>query len=93
MHPSYLYSLTDTSNAHAFALCAVARYLLLHGLHGKEGVIFLDEQDRKMMLVRSSMSVMPVQNAGIPDSERFVFYDQVWLHSPFVSRAMANVGV
>ena len=58
-------------------MCTVAQYLLVHGLRGKEGVVFLDEQDRRMVLVRSSMKVMPLQNSGIPESERFVFYDQV----------------
>jgi hypothetical protein len=61
------------------ALDAVAKYLLTKGLRGKEGVVFLDEQDRRMILVRASMKVMPLQNSGIPESERFVFYDQVRL--------------
>lgn len=35
----------------------VARYLLEHGLPHMEGVVFLDERDRKMILCRSGMKV------------------------------------
>ena len=45
----------------------VAHYLLTHGLPDKEGVVFLDELDRKMILVRATMSVLPlasVRSAG-----------------------------
>ena len=55
----------------------VAQYLLTHGLPDKEGVVFLDELDRKMILVRATMSVLPLSQCGIPDTKRFAFYDQV----------------
>ena len=55
----------------------VAHYLLTHGLPDKEGVVFLDELDRKMILVRATMSVLPLSQCGIPDTKRFAFYDQV----------------
>jgi hypothetical protein len=35
----------------------VARYLLEHGLPHMDGVVFLDERDRKMILCRSGMKV------------------------------------
>ena len=55
----------------------VAHYLLTHGLPDKEGVVFLDELDRKMILIRSTMSVLPLAQSGVPDTKRFAFYDQV----------------
>ena len=55
----------------------VAHYLLTHGLPDKEGVVFLDELDRKMILVRTTMSVLPLSQCGVPDTKRFAFYDQV----------------
>ena len=36
---------------------AVAQYLLRHGLNGIEGVVFLDEEDRKMICVRKGYRV------------------------------------
>lgn len=35
----------------------VAEYLLQHGLQGMDGVVFLDRQDRKRILVRANMKV------------------------------------
>ena len=55
----------------------VATFLMLNGLPDKEGIVFLDELDRKMILVRSTMSVLPLSQCGIPDTKRFAFYDQV----------------
>ena len=55
----------------------VARYLLEHGLPTMEGVVFLDDADRKMILIRATMSIVPLSACGIRDSKRFSFYDQV----------------
>jgi hypothetical protein len=49
----------------------VATYLLQHGLPTMEGVVFLDAQDRKMILVRTSMKVMPLDQSGIERARRF----------------------
>ena len=55
----------------------VARYLLSHGLHDLAGVVFLDELDRKMILIRSTGHVVPLATSGVPPEARFAFYDQI----------------
>ena len=55
----------------------VARYLLSHGLTDFAGVVFLDELDRKMILVRSTGHVVPLATSGVPPEARFAFYDQI----------------
>eukprot|EP00954_Amorphochlora_amoebiformis_P010951 855391-Amorphochlora_amoeboformis.AAC.1 len=55
----------------------VARYLLDHGLPWCDGVVFLDEMDRKMILVRATGRVLKLSQCGIPKERRFAFYDQV----------------
>ena len=57
----------------------VARYLLRHGLgdRGIEGVVFLDERDRKMVLVKETNRVVKLEECGIGKDKRFAFYDQV----------------
>ena len=56
---------------------AVASYILHNGLRSMEGVVFLDSQDRKMILVRSTGRVLKLEECGIPVEKRFAFYDQV----------------
>jgi len=53
----------------------VAGCLLEEGLAEMDGVIFLDEDDRKMMLLRSG-KVMKLEQCGVPMGRRFSFYDQ-----------------
>ena len=55
----------------------VAQYLLERGLPDIDGVVFLDDKDRKMILLRRSRKVIPLAACGIPLSKRFAFYDQV----------------
>jgi hypothetical protein len=55
----------------------VASFLLQHGLPTMQGVVFLDALDRKMILVRTSMKVIPLEQSGIERSARFSFYDQI----------------
>jgi thiol-disulfide isomerase/thioredoxin len=55
----------------------VAQFLLDAGLEGKEGVVFLDELDRKMILVRATGRVLKLDECGIPLDQRFAFYDQI----------------
>ena len=55
----------------------VAKYLLRAGLEGKEGVVFLDEMDRKMIIVRATGRVLKLEECGIPLENRFAFYDQI----------------
>lgn len=54
----------------------VAQALLRKGLEGFDGVVFLDEFDRKMILVRATGRVVKLDQCGIEMSRRFVFYDQ-----------------
>lgn len=55
----------------------VAHYLLTKGLANFEGVVFLDEADRKVVLTRDGMRVVPLNQCGIDVTKRFAFYDQV----------------
>lgn len=47
------------------------------GLPWCEGVVFLDESDRKMILVRATGRVLKLAQSGIAAERRFAFYDQV----------------
>jgi hypothetical protein len=55
----------------------VAEYLLQVGLQDMKGVVFLDEQDRQMVMLRKGLKVMKLAESGLAWSERFTFYDQV----------------
>jgi hypothetical protein len=55
----------------------VAQMLLKLGLRWCEGVVFLDEYDRKMVLVRATGRVLKMSQCGVPADKRFAFYDQV----------------
>ena len=39
--------------------------------------MFLDDRDRKMVLVRSTMRAVELEDSGIGPDQRFAFYDQV----------------
>jgi hypothetical protein len=56
----------------------VAQNLLRLGLKWCEGVVFLDEYDRKMVLVRATGRVLKMSQCGVPAEKRFAFYDQVY---------------
>ena len=55
---------------------AVAEYLLQAGLKDMQGVVFLDELDRQMVLLRGG-KVVKLADSGLAWNERFSFYDQV----------------
>mmetsp|Transcript_28857 Transcript_28857/g.48961 ORF Transcript_28857/g.48961 Transcript_28857/m.48961 type:complete len:2411 (-) Transcript_28857:179-7411(-) len=55
----------------------VAGYLLDKGLSYAEGVVFLNEDDDKMVLMRSTRRVVRLDQCGIPKRKRFAFYDQI----------------
>eukprot|EP01052_Picozoa_sp_SAG31_P000388 SAG31_NODE_12_length_38498_cov_21.161671_4_plen_376_part_00 len=55
----------------------VAEFLLKAGLSSMEGVVYLDEFDRKMVLMRKGNKVMRLEQCGIPMDRRFTFFDQV----------------
>lgn len=60
----------------------VAKYLLDAGLPHMKGVVFLDELDRQMVLLRQGYKVLKLAESGLAWGERFTFYDQV-LHRFF----------
>ena len=76
----------------------VARYLLTHGLPKHfEGVVFLDQKDRKMILMRQGMNVVRLNQSGIPPDRRFSFYDQIHttgmdIHQAIDARAALTLG-
>ena len=57
----------------------VARFLLRNGLsqRGIEGVVYLDERDRKMVYVGVSNNSVKLEECGIAKEQRFAFYDHV----------------
>ena len=56
----------------------VASYLLNHGLETCfDGVVFLDENDKTMILLRHGLRVVDLSQCGVPKERRFTFYDQV----------------
>ena len=55
----------------------VADYLLTAGLAEMRGVVFLDESDRQMVLLRQGRKVVKLSESGLGWNERFTFYDQV----------------
>jgi hypothetical protein len=55
----------------------VAFFLLKAGLSWCEGVVFLDENDEKQVLVRATGRAVPADQCGVPLEKRFAFYDQV----------------
>lgn len=55
----------------------VAQYLLGAGLSSMKGVVYLDELDRQMVLLRKGLKVVKLAESGLAWSERFTFYDQV----------------
>eukprot|EP01050_Picozoa_sp_SAG11_P001055 SAG11_NODE_43_length_20795_cov_11.860456_3_plen_1106_part_00 len=59
----------------------VAKYLLLNGLPHIEGVVYLDENDCKMILLRTKMVTMKLSQCGISLDKRFVMVI-VCLHMP-----------
>jgi len=55
----------------------VATELLKRGLPWCDGVVYLDDDDKKQVLVRATMRAMPEEQCGVPLERRFAFYDQV----------------
>ncbi|KAL4123645.1 hypothetical protein PRIC2_009496 [Phytophthora ramorum] len=55
----------------------VAAFLLAELPNEMEGVVYLDEDDRQMILLRDHNAPMPLVQCGLSPSKRFTFYDQV----------------
>ncbi|KAG7392086.1 hypothetical protein PHYPSEUDO_002310 [Phytophthora pseudosyringae] len=55
----------------------VAAFLLVELPTEMEGVVYLDENDRQMILLRDHNAPMPLVQCGLSPTKRFTFYDQV----------------
>jgi hypothetical protein len=55
----------------------VAAFLLDEGLDWADGVVFLDEMDKKKVLVRVTRRVVDLNQAGIEPVRLFALFDQV----------------
>ena len=55
----------------------VAAFLLRNGLYNFEGVVYLDESDAKMILLRSTFTSVPLAQGSVSKSRQFTFYDDV----------------
>jgi hypothetical protein len=75
-----------------------AKYLITNGLNDQfEGVVYLDNKDRKMILMRHGMNVVRLNQSGIPPDRRFSFYDQIHttgmdIHQTIDARAVLTLG-
>ena len=56
---------------------AVAERLLARGLPWCEGVVYMNDADEKMVLMRATGRAVRLEQCGLPLSARFVFYDQI----------------
>ena len=76
----------------------VAKYLITHGLpQSFDGVVFLDNKDRQMILLRHGMNVVRLNQAGVPPHRRFSFYDQIHttgmdIHQCIDAKAVVTLG-
>ena len=55
----------------------MAQHLLDNGLHGLQGVVYLGEDDTKMIYERRTRASIKLEDSSIPSHRRFTFYDQV----------------
>jgi hypothetical protein len=55
----------------------VAAFLLKEGLEWADGCCFLDENDKKMVLVRATERVVELDQCGIAPTKLFAVYDQI----------------
>ena len=54
----------------------VAREALRRGLKDFDAAVFLDPQDRQMVIMRSGGKPVPLESCGVHMSRRFTYYDQ-----------------
>lgn len=74
--------------------CMHARHLLSVGLGGLEGVVYLDDLDRKMIVTRSGgMRPLLLADCHVPPDLRFTFYDQVHTTGMYVSIESCAAGL
>ena len=77
----------------------VAMFLLETGLDWAKGVVYLDDDDSKVVLVRATMRVVDLDSCGIVATELFAVYDQIHTTgtdlphlSTFNARAVQTLG-
>lgn len=72
----------------------VARFLLRTGLTSMDGVVFLDNRNRQMVLLRSNDG-KPVRLAdcGVAWDKRFTFYDQFHTTGTDIKQCMSAIAV
>jgi hypothetical protein len=60
-----------------FSNLEVAKILLKRGLKKIDGVVFFDDYDRQMVLLRDEGKIIKLAQCGLALEKRFTFYDQV----------------
>eukprot|EP00929_Paragymnodinium_shiwhaense_P070628 TRINITY_DN35771_c0_g2_i1.p1 TRINITY_DN35771_c0_g2~~TRINITY_DN35771_c0_g2_i1.p1 ORF type:complete len:2134 (+),score=468.58 TRINITY_DN35771_c0_g2_i1:176-6403(+) len=75
----------------------VAEHLLVRGLPDKQGVVFIDEKDTKVCMLRDGFRVTTLAQCGLPASKRFTYYDQthcagVDIDHPLFCHAAITIG-
>eukprot|EP01029_Cantina_marsupialis_P025404 TRINITY_DN6726_c0_g3_i3.p1 TRINITY_DN6726_c0_g3~~TRINITY_DN6726_c0_g3_i3.p1 ORF type:complete len:891 (+),score=259.15 TRINITY_DN6726_c0_g3_i3:877-3549(+) len=70
----------------------VARFLLNYLPEIFEGVVYLDQSDRQMIILRSGATMLLAQ-CGVGPSKRFTFYDQVHTTGMDIKQAPSAVAV
>ena len=75
----------------------VAATLLEYGLPHVAGIVYLDQDDQKMILLREGSVVMKLEQCGLDRAQRFSFFDQVHttgmdIPQPLGARAALTLG-
>ncbi|KAL7066785.1 EF hand family protein [Cryptosporidium serpentis] len=55
----------------------VAKFLLRNGLRGIEAVVFIDDKDKQMIMLRDGFRIIEISQCGISLDKRFTFYDHI----------------
>ncbi|KAF7457140.1 EF hand family protein [Cryptosporidium felis] len=55
----------------------VAEFLLRNGLKDIDAVVFIDERDKQMIMLRDGFRVIEISQCGVSLERRFAFYDHV----------------
>jgi len=72
----------------------VALFLLEAGLHSMDGVVYLDEHDQQMILLRTSGGIpIPASQCGVAPSRRFSFFDQIHTTGIDIRHSPSSVAV
>merc|ERR1711865_467791 len=71
----------------------VARSLLLYGLNGMDACVFVDGDDRRMLVDRTSAAPVPLDRSGVRIDKRFTFYDQVHTTGMDIKQALDATAV